>query len=188
MIITCIGNCQALTFCFYLQQLLGPDNINWITYGDEFIRHLRRWSDKCQNKITDYDESIEQIKISDIIIFQNVDSKKSKFCNNKTLSELKKQSCKLIQIPSIYIQAYNFDESINELIKREEKNDVDIKVSDILIKYKRSLNRLIIHENHPKTFLFLEVLKRITDMIGIDFFTKKQYIDFMKNDNYMELP
>jgi hypothetical protein len=188
MIITCIGNCQTLSLSFYLQQLLGPDNISWIVYGDEFIRHLGRWSNKCQNKIIDYDESIEQIKISDIIIFQNIDSEKSKFCNKKKLSEIKKQGCILIQIPSIYILVHQFDTSINELIKREEKNDVDIKVSDILIKYKRSIKRLVIDEHHPKTFLFLEVLKRITDMIGIDFFTKKQYIDFMKNDNYMELP
>lgn len=188
MIITCIGNCQTLSLCFYLQKLLGPDNISWIVYGDEFIHHLGTWSDKCQNKILDYDNSIEQIKISDIIIFQNVDLKKSNFCNKQTISELKKRDCMVIQIPSIYIETYNFDESIKELIKREEKNDVDIKVSDILIKYKRNLDRLVIHEHHPKTFLFLEVLKRITDMIGIDFFTRKEYINFIQNDNYMGLP
>ena len=80
MIITFIGNCQMLTLCFYFQQLLNNNNnIYWILYGEEFKQHLyiTNWSDKCLNKILDYDKSIQIIKNSDIIIYQNISLDKS---------------------------------------------------------------------------------------------------------------
>ena len=55
-IISLIGNCQTVTLCFYLQQMLDPNRfqINWLKYGNEFDRHLGPWSQKCENKILKY--------------------------------------------------------------------------------------------------------------------------------------
>jgi len=117
MNITFIGNCQILSLCFYFQQLLNKYenyNICWVLYGEEFKQHLSDWTVKCKNKIIDYDNSIQTIKDSEIIIYQNIDVKKSLFSNTNTLLEITKKSCKLIKIPSIYLIYDDFDNSIKE--------------------------------------------------------------------------
>ena len=68
-----------------------------------------------------------------------------------------KSSCKLIQIPSIYLIYSDFDNSIKELIDRENHNNVDIRVSKIFY-YHRNIN-LMITCWHPNTFLFLKLVK-----------------------------
>lgn len=188
MNITFIGNCQTVGLCFYLQRLLHSKkyDICWILYGEEFRPHVNEWSVKCNNKILDYDMSIQKIKESDIIIYQNIDINKSLLSNTNTLHELKKDGCKLIQIPSIYLIYSDFDNSIKELIYRENKNKVDISVSSIFTQFKDINLMLTCH--HPKTILFMEIIKIICKIIYVDFFTQEMYDYFMQNDNYMELP
>lgn len=187
MNITFIGNCQMVSLCYYFQQLLSKDNnICWVLYGEEFKQHLGNWSVKCKNKIIDYDNSIQTIKDSDIIIYQNIDVEKSLFSNTNTLRELTNNSCKLIKIPSIYIIYNDFSNSIKELINRENENNVDIKVSNILYNFKNT--NLMLTCNHPKTFLFLEIVKILCNLLNYNFFTEEQYNNFLKNENYMELP
>jgi hypothetical protein len=187
MNITFIGNCQTLTLCFYFQQLLNENNnIYWILYGEEFKEHLGNWSVKCKNKIIDYHDSIQQIKDSDIIIYQEIDVKKSLFSNTNMLCLIKKNTCKLIKIASIYLIYDDFNNSINELIHRENENNVDIKISNILYKFK-DIN-LMLTSNHPKTFVFMEIIKLLCNLLNYNFFTEEQYNNFLKNENYMELP
>jgi hypothetical protein len=190
MNITFIGNCQTVSLCFYLQQLLNPSiyNICWVLYGEEFKQHLSGdWRTKCKNKISDSDDSIVRIKDSDIIIYQNIDVNKSLFSNIHTLQEITKIGCKIIQIPSIYFIHNDFDNSIKELIKRENINNVNIKVSNILIKFKDT-NLILDLPNHPNTFLFMEIVKIICNLLDVDFFTDEQYNNFIKDENYMQLP
>jgi len=190
MNITFIGNCQAVSLCFYFQQLLNKPNhnVSWVLYGEEFKQHIGNngWSVKCKNKIIDYESSIKRVKNSDIIIYQNIDINKSLFSNTNTLQEIKKSSCKLIQIPSIYLIYNDFDNSIKELINRENINNVDIKLSNILYQFK-DMN-LMLTVNHPKTFLFLEIVKILCDLLNLNFFTDQQYNKFLEKENYMELP
>ena len=187
MNITFIGNCQTVALCFYFQQLLNQNNnICWISYGEEFKQYLGKWCFKCKNKIIDHYSSIRKIKNSDVIIYQNTDINKSSFCNTNTLREIIKKSCKLIQIPSIYLIYNDFDNSIKELIDRENKNNVDIKISNILYNFK-DIN-LMLTCKHPKTFLFMEIVKLLCNLLNFNFFTEDQYNNFLKNENYMELP
>lgn len=187
MNITFIGNCQMVALCFYFQQLLSENNkICWVMYGENFKQYLGKWSVKCKNKIIDYDNSIQTIKDSDIIIYQNINLNKSLFSNQNTLRELTNNSCKLIKIPCIYLIYNDFSNSIKELIKRENKNNVDIKVSNILYNFKDT--NLMLSPPHPNTFLFLEVIKILCNLLNFNFFTEEQYNIFLKNKNYMELP
>jgi hypothetical protein len=187
MNITFIGNCQTVALCFYFQQLLNENNnICWVLYGEHFKQHLSRWSNKCKNIITDYHTSIRKIKNSDVIIYQNINRNKSSFCNTNTLKKIMRKSCKFIQIPKIYLIYNDFDNSIKELIKRENENNVDIKISNILYNFKH--NNLMLTCNHPKTFLFMEVVKIICNLLNLNFFTEEQYNNFLQNENYMELP
>ena len=187
MNITFIGNCQTIALCFYFQQLLNENNnICWVLYDEEFKPHIGNWSSKCKNKVIDYNYSIQKIKDSDIIIYQNIDVNKSSFSNTNTLCEITKNSCKLIKIPSIHLIYDDFDNSIKELINRENENNVDIKVSNIFYKFKD--NNLMLTCWHPKTFLFMEIIKLLCNLLNYNFFTEEQYNNYLKNENYMELP
>lgn len=184
MNITFIGNCQTVGLCFFLQELLKLKNYNicWCLYGEEFNQHLGKWSEKCKNKILDYDNIIKQIKDSDVIIYQEISINKSLFCYGKKLEELKKDSCRLIKMPCMYFIYDNYDDSMVNLKYRENMHNVDIKVSDIINKFK-DIN-LMATINHPKTFLFLEVIKELTNnYLNVDFFTEEEYNNFLKNEN-----
>jgi hypothetical protein len=188
MNITFIGNCQMLSLCYFFQQLLNSTyyKIFWISYSEDFNKHLGLWSNKCKNKITDYDISIKQIKNSDIIIYQNVKINLTLFAYTEKLNELKKNTCRLIQISSIYLIYKEYDDSIKKLQDRENNNNSNIKVSYIFEKYRN--DNLMLTYNHPKTFLFLEIIKELCILLNVDFFNKDQYDDFLKNENFMELP
>jgi len=189
MNITFLGNCQTVSLCFYFQQLLKENNnICWVSYGEEIKPHIidSDWSKKCKNKIFDYNNSIQTIKDSDIIVYQTIDEAKSLFSNTKTLNEIKKCSCKLIQIPSIHLIYNDFDNSIKELINRETANNVDIKVSTIFNNFKE--HNLMLSCWHPNTFLFMEIVKILCNLLNISFFTKDKYFYFLRNKNFMELP
>lgn len=188
MIIAFIGNCQVLTLCYYFQELLKNTNYTtmWLLYGDEFKQHLGNWANKCNNKIINYDESIENIKICDIIIYQEIVTNKSEFSNTKFLQETKKDNCRLIKIPSIHFDYKHFNLSLKQLQERENLNNTDIKVSHLFEKFKDY--NLMLTPNHPKTCLFLEIVKELCLLLNINFFTKKQCMVFLKNSNFMELP
>jgi hypothetical protein len=189
MNITFIGNCQTVSLCFYFQQLLKQTNCNvcWVLYGEEFKIHLTAWSIKCKNKILDHEDSIQCLKNSDIIIYQSINITKSLFSNATTLQEIKKSSCKLIQISSFYFSYNNFENSMQELINREKNNNVDIPVSTIFYKFKDDTLLLGNTTNHPNTFLFMEIVKLLCSALSLDFFTEEQYNTFLTNENYMDL-
>ena len=190
MNITFIGNCQQLSLCFYFQQLLNSTdyNICWVSYEERFNTHLGKWSDKCINKIRNEDKAIPRIKDSDIIIYSNIRIETSTFSNTSTLQEIKKSSCKLINIPFIVFDCTNFDNSITRLRNYENIHNVDIKVSDLFDKFKDSNLKLMLKGNHPTTFLFMEIVKILCNLLNLDFFTQEQYNNFLKDENYMKLP
>uniref|UniRef100_A0A6C0F6R1 Polysaccharide biosynthesis enzyme WcbI domain-containing protein n=1 Tax=viral metagenome TaxID=1070528 RepID=A0A6C0F6R1_9ZZZZ len=188
MKIVFIGNCQTLSLCYYFQELLKTKityNIYWLMYGEEFRGHLTGWSIKCKNKILDYNESIRKIKESSIIIYQNISLKKTAFCNTKTLYELKRENCKIIQMSSIFIDMSDFDNSIKNMIERENKNNTTLSVSKILIKFRDK--NLLRGKTHPTTFLFMEIMKSLCKMLNIDFFKDEYYYNLLKNTNHMGL-
>jgi hypothetical protein len=190
MIITFIGNCQTTTLCFYFQKLFELQNydISWISYGSETYYHLGEWSDKCKNKLLDYDASIEKIKVSDVIIYQEIVLEKSPFSNYATLKQLAKSNCKLLKMTSIYLDYNNYENSIKELENRELTNVVDIKVAYLFKKFNTQQLMLPSSFNHPNTFLFMEVMKKICELINVHFFTEEQYNEIMQNNNYAGLP
>ena len=185
-----IGNCQTISLCFFLQQLLVRNKKNyqvkWCLYGDKFKAHLAKWSEKCNHKIIDYDQSIEYIKICNFIIYQDISKEKSTFSNVDILTKIKKEDCKLIKMPSIFFEYSSYDNSLEELIQKETNLNVDIKVSQIIDKHKPNI--LMLTKNHPKTFLFLEIMKEICKFLNIEFFDQRLYLHYMNNPNYMGLP
>lgn len=189
-VISFIGNCQTITLCYFFQQLFDIRNytINYLMYGQEFMQHLGPYSYKCKNRYLDYSTIEEQIKKSDYIIFQEIELSKSNFSNPLTLRNMTKKSCKLIKIPSIYYLENKSETSLKELKLREEKLNVDIKVSKIIEKFNEK--KLMLTHNHPTTFFFLEILKELIPLIAKNqsFFSEEQVKIFLKDPNYMRLP
>jgi len=190
MNITFLGNCQQLSLCFYFQQLLNSTNYHvcWIPYDKSFNIHLGKWANKCINKILNEAKIISRIKDSDIIIYQDMRIETSKYSNTSTLQKIKKSSCKLINIPHINFEDKNKDDSITRLKTYENLHNVDIKVSELFDKFKDSNLKLMLTDNHPTTFLFMEKVKILCNLLNLDFFTEEQYNNFLQNENYMELP
>ena len=186
MIISFIGNCQTIALCILLQRLLRkkPYLIVWLLYGAEMKEH--DWSHICMNSFTEYEESLEQIKLSDVIIFQEINKNKSLFSNEETLRQMKKSTCTLIKLPSIFFHYDNYDKSLVELQNREIINNVTIRVSQIINKYKTET--LMLTYNHPSMFLYLEILKEICLLINIDFFNKEEYSKFIDDKFDIGLP
>lgn len=184
-----IGNCQTVSLCFFLQKLLvrKPNYIvKWCLYGDEFTAYVSNWSEKCRHKIVNYDESLEYIKICDYVIYQEISKEKSVFSNEDVLTQIKKNDCKLIKMPSIFLEYSSYEASLKELITRETDKNVDIKVSQII--HRNKPKKVMLTKNHPNTFLFLEIIKEICNFLNIEFFDQRSYSHFVNNPNYMELP
>lgn len=66
------------------------------------------------------------------------------------------------------------------------KNNVDVKVSNLFYKFRD--NNLMLTCFHPKTQLFMEIIKILCDLLNYNFFSDYEYNNFLKNENYMELP
>jgi len=197
MRITFIGNCQLMALCFYLQQL-PYRNASWICFNDELYKAIwhppqpglfmktKHWTDKCKNKIYGIRNAIQEIRTSDIIIYQEVSTDKSYFCNTAKIREFCKTSCRLIKLPCIYLEYHDYDNSIKELQKRELENNVDIRVSDIFEHYRES--NLMLSRNHPNTFMFMQVMMRLCAVLGFPFLPAHKVNIYLQNINYMGLP
>lgn len=188
--ITFTGNCQLVSLCYFLQKLLDNKDyfIQYIVYGEEFKYCFGEWSQKCNNIITEYEDNyIKELQSSDIIIYQEVKEEKSLFANEIIINKLKKDNCLLIKLPVIYFDYSNYDNSYIELTNREERNNVTIKASEI-IKQHYPNKIMLNNNNHPSTFFFLEMLKRICQILQINFFDEDTYNYFMQDQNHMELP
>lgn len=182
MKIVFIGNCQTLSLCYFFQ-LLGHSSY-WLIYGDEFFQHLTYWTVKIQNKITDWPTSLEHLQTCDVIVYQEISTAKSSFCNTETLSRLKGESCRLIKLPSIWLEYEDYENSLAELERRERLNNVDIQVSKLF----SPENRLMLTHDHPKTSIFLEIVKQLCFMLNVPYFTSAEIVAFLEYENYMGLP
>ena len=190
--ITFIGNCQMVSLCYFFQRLLDVNkyNVKWVCYGKDFQRvGKRRWANKCLNKILNYNDSIERLKISDVVIYQIISLEKSLFSNPETLKNIVLKHCKLITLPSIHINYRNFKQSLKELQRREQLNNIDVTVSDIIVKH--TGKNLMVNDTsikHPSTFFFMEIMKKLCKLLEVDFFSEAYYKSFMRKKNYMQLP
>jgi hypothetical protein len=188
MKIVFVGNCQTGSLSFYFQQLSSNYDVKWLLYHESFKGHFGEWSDKIENKIDNYDIIMDEIRNSDVIVYQEICREKSLFCNTETFLKNKKESCRLIKIPDIYFDYSKCEDSIKELIMREVKNKVDIKVSDIFLKYRERRRLMNANVHHPTTFVFLKVLHRLCKLLNIDTLSKEKRNMFLQDDNYMKLP
>lgn len=178
-----------LSLCYFLQELKPKpfSTISWAAYSPLFHRHLGQWSKKCKNLVLDTQKTLSHIRLSDVIVYQQCKSTKSSYCNSEYLEKMKKRSCRLIQISSIYVDIPNFDSSIQDMVDRENTNNPTLRVSDLL-KHFYGKKDTMLNKNHPNTFLLLEIVKELSVMLKVPFFKNPEYNRFLTKRNWMQLP
>lgn len=184
MKIVFVGNCQTASLCFYFQQLLGDQSSVWLLYDNDFLQFYGPWLDKV-NKRLDVESIFQELKQCDVVVYQEITKEKSLFCNTPSLKSLTKESCQLVKIPSICFEYDTYDVSLQELIKREDEKEVNVRVSDMFERYKDRCLMLTLW--HPNTFLFLEVVNALCKLLNIATFSEEKRNMFLEDENYMNL-
>lgn len=169
-----IGNCQIAGLCQYISWLPFESQSYWLcrnvwlnypwaksikVFGEEQIgRHV---FDKNKRK--------EILQTCDIIIYQpNFDTLNMlhMHCNpNQTK----------ISISPIYVNDMQF------MTNKETKYNTTIKVSNIIKDHKDKKLYLTDHDNHPTSFLLLEIVKKICDTLKLPFYNKNVYNKLLLN-------
>ncbi len=180
-----IGNCQTLTLCVYLKDILPSDyEIRWIEYSKNISPdYTRITSTKYSIDIlTDPVKGIEYLKDADYIIYQPIKIPTTVCFTDKQLKEYAKPGCKLISFISIYIENH-YTVGINELKKRETANDVTMTVTDIMDRYQK--HELMLTKNHITSMFCIELVKKLVVHLGIDFF--KDTTKYLMTNNYTSM-
>ena len=83
MNIALYGNCQTRALFFYIKKLQPNANIKWICADLFFDRlkhnwaHTKEFEGKIVESLYNIDKSIDFVKTSDLIIYQNIDVSRS---------------------------------------------------------------------------------------------------------------
>lgn len=190
-----IGNCQMVSLCFFLQNILQNNenyNICYISYDDSFIVHLTEWSHKCKNKIINYQEGIDFLRNCDYVFYQNIKDTTSAYFNKSSIHSYIKPTTMTISISSIHVELNDYDATIKELERRDNDFNNTIKVSaiikDCIENKNKQIHDLLITIHHPTTFLFMEILIQICSYLNIPFYDENIYLNMIKDYNIMDLP
>ena len=167
-----IGNCQTIALCKYIRELPDGHRAFWIC-PDDYINHT--WikddrifgSEQVKFHIFDDPKKREIIQTSDVLIYQ------PNFTSLQLISANSSDNQFKIGISPILLNNKKF------MIEKEEKYNTKIKISEIIKKHKDKV-LYIQQENHPSTFLYLEILKEICSILGVRFFNQQSYDEIMK--------
>lgn len=180
MNITLLGNCQTKALSWYIQQLDASFNVQWIcieiflpNWGPE-----PAFNGKPINVITNTQEAIKTLKSSDCVIFQDL---KTETSENYNPDQLKKYTSrdKLISISSMFYDPNDPDQKLLKgMIERARQFNVDIPAHKIIEKHGPKITMQ--QKNHPHVFYFLELVREICKKTGWNYFSKKQYNQYLK--------
>ena len=182
MKITLLGNCQTKALSWYIQQLDASFDVKWICI-DTFYKSnwalTKNFKGKDIEIIFDKNESIERLKNSDYIIFQHVKPSKSKYFHSEIIKKYQSYA-ELISISSFYYEPEDPQEiSFKGMIDRAKKLNINIPAHKIIEKY-RVDDIVTIHPYHPKSLYFLELLRQICEKTGWNYYSDKQYNQYLK--------
>ena len=125
-------------------------------------------SDKIKFHVFDKNKKREILQTCDIIFYQP---------NFETLNIIKENSnsrCqKTIDISPIFVDDIEFIE------RKETKYNTLIRVSEI-IKKNKNINLYTKKHNHPCSFLFLEIIKELCDIINVKYYNQETYDSLIK--------
>lgn len=168
MIFACIGNCQTASISKYIRDL--PDNHEsfWLCYSElwkqkPWPKDIRVFGEEQIKFHVFKDDRIQEvINTCDVIIYQP---------SFEVLHFINKYN----PINKIHVTLSPiFVDDIEYMKRKEEKYQASICVSKI-IEDNRDLDLFIKQSDHPTSFVYLEIIRRICDMLSISFFSQEKY-------------
>lgn len=165
-----MGNCQTLTYAWYLKRLLPDLDVKWLQ-SERFLNanwtSNPTWSDV--ERVFNLEE-VDSILNEGCFLITNHDNE------NKSHFEDKYPNTTIKTITCIY-------ENIDGMKERELDWDIDIKLSTIFEDTKANMLTV----NHPDTYTFLLVIKQICSYIDVPFFNADDYNKYLKKGFPFEL-
>lgn len=175
-----IGNCQTIAYCKFVRELSSNIDAYWICFRENWIKdHTWPISDKIfgseQIKFNiinnENNIGVDMIQNSDFIFFQ------PEFgileILNKYISQ-KNDKIKTIAISPIKVNDMDY------MIRKEQKYQCKILVSDLVKIHKEKHKLYTDQDNHITTFLILQVVRKICDILDINFYNDQTYKELLK--------
>ncbi len=181
MKITLLGNCQTKGLTWYIEQLNDNFDVKWICV-DSFDKAgwalTKNFKGKDIPIIFKQNESAKRLKDSDCIIFQNIKPETSKYFHNSAIQKHKSHA-KLISISTFYYEPEDPEEKyLKGMIKRANTFNIDIPAHKFIQKHGSKIT--IQQYNHPHVFYFLELVREICAKTDWDYYSEKQYNQYLK--------
>jgi len=168
-----MGNCQTVALCDYISRTPARPDCKWLCVKQKW----KEWSDNTNifglhqvgRNIYDSKKFVDIMIQSDYIVYQpHWDTKQL----IKKISD-KNEHLLFITLTPIFVNKTDF------MKRKEKKYNCKISCCNI-IKNNKHKTLFLKNDNHPTTFLYLEIIKQICNIISIPFFTDSEYIDLLK--------
>jgi hypothetical protein len=181
MRIATVGNCQTKALTWYIQRLNSEFDVKFICMNNRWAWCRQQYQPKRATRrgeytptLTDRVESIDFLKSVDVIVYQHIKPKTSKYYNYEKIPEYAKADCKLISISSF---VYNKDNPEYLRIMKEKADDfkISIPAHKLIEKHGDKIKSGDYDDNHPNTFYFLEVMREICKLTKWNFYSSKEY-------------
>jgi hypothetical protein len=207
--ISVVGNCQSEALAWYIRRLPqmreGAKNgkvvCNWLV-AEKFREHMKRiYKGKFRNYLflhanaknrhrlvinnkIDHKYNLfesqrirKTLQCSDYVIFQKIKPKTSELLNWQKVKIFADENAKLISISSFFHEKKD-NKYLKEMIKRENELRISLKASE-LIKNNKKINS-VDQPNHPNVFYFLDLVEKICEINGWEFFNEQEVERFIK--------
>jgi hypothetical protein len=158
-----MGNCQTLTYAWYLKRLLPDLDVEWLQC-ERFLNvgwpSASTWSEVY--RVFNIEE-VNSILEEGCFLITNHDNK------NKSYFKDKYPRTNIKTITRIH-------ENIDGMKHRELAWDIDIILSTIF----EDKNACMLTSCHPDTYTFLQIIKQICDFLDVPFFNAEDYDKYLK--------
>ena len=187
MKISLIGNCQIKALTWYIQELNSDFDVKyiWVDIGMGAWSKKNVFQGKSTPTIVDTKVSQDRLLESDYIIYQPIRPSRIKDFNYEDIQKYNAQS-KLISIGCFYHRKptckREYDASKIQILgmkERAKQFKLDIQPHKIIEQHgvgAVSTN----HAYHPKALYFLELAGQICAKTGWDYYSEKQYNQYLK--------
>ena len=191
MKISLIGNCQIKSLTWYIQQLDPSFDTKYIYIDIGTWQHHKE--NYCHGRLTptiaDCNQAQNRLAESDYIIYQPIRPSRLKYFNYEDIQKYR-NNAKLISISCFYYQKPDKKimiekkeyEEITGLLgmkERAEKFNLDIQAHKIIEEC--GVDAIATdHAYHPKALYFLELVKRICEKTGWDYYNAEQHAKYLK--------
>lgn len=204
MKICTFGNCQTNILAWYIKNLVPQHCVKWIQTIDKFkdlplergsnvVDLQTRWWYYYRDGIVDNSKlmnpidgllpnsrsSFKYIQECDIVIHQNISPKKSKLFNRDIIHRCFSRNSKVISVSSLYYHPDHHHRTMTGMEHRDKTFNVTIPAHKLISQVK---DIKIVQDNtgheqyqHPNAVYFLEVVRQICNLTGLDYYSDEQF-------------